>query len=83
MEQVGEYKWSGDGLKLWCMTGTGISGYWSLHSHLQGEELVLWDDGTRRGQNGDWILLLNVLGKSLASEVYAKEKVLRFVRVRQ
>jgi hypothetical protein len=81
--QWGEYKWSGERLKLWSMTGIGISGYWSLLSRLEEEELVLWDDGTRYGQNGDWTLLLNMLGKSIASEVYSKEKVLRFVRVRQ
>ena len=75
----GEYDWSGDSLKL--RIGAGRGPVWSLHCRLSGDELVLWEDGTHWKKEGDWFLMLNVLGSEAASRVYAEEKVLRFRRV--
>jgi hypothetical protein len=78
----GEYEWSGDGLKLYSTRSPmRINLYWSLRCRLEGDELVLWDDGARWNQDGDWFLMLNVLGCDAAPRAYAEENVLRFRRV--
>jgi len=77
----GEYEWSGVRLRLWTRTASGIAGYWSLHCRDEAGELLLWDDGTWWGKDGNWFLILNVLGLEAAPNVYAKERVLRFRRV--
>jgi hypothetical protein len=77
----GKYDWSGDGLKLWTVNGSGID--WSLHCRLAGDELVLRADRSMWGTNRDWILLFNVLGAKAAAKAYAEENVLRFKRMRE
>lgn len=79
----GQYEWNGERLRLLIRSSSGIAGYWSLHCQLTSEELTLWDDGTQWGSEGNWFLILNVLGREAAPRAYAQEKVLRFRRVGQ